>query len=149
MKTLSKSSIFAALVALFLSISLSGCFEEGTKTASKGGETGYSVFQTVKEGVPDSGGIATFRFPRGVREIGVTYVSTKEADRLLPQLKETLAAAGIRVTSLDRIGSDISISVDPLKEDITIKIDTTSVSLLKPYKRSGVAFQWIPVEGFV
>jgi hypothetical protein len=55
----------------------------------------------------------------------------------------------MKIVSVGRAGSDVGITVDVLKEDVVAKLNTTGIVLLKPYKRSGPAFQWIPIEGFV
>ncbi len=148
MKTLFKT-VLATLVALFLSIPLSGCFEEGTKTASQGSDVGSSIFQSKKEGVPDSRGIAVFRLPKGVVEIGATYESLVEANKFSQQFKEKIAAAGIKVKSLDQLGSDVVVTIEVLKEDTTVELDVTGIVRLTPYKRSGLAFRWVAIEGFV
>lgn len=143
MKTLFKSHVFAALVALFLSIPLSGCFEEGAKTSGM-----LSLSQ--KEGVADGDGVTKFRFKKGTKNIGVDYSSQGDAAKYFPQLKEEMASLGIKIIEVREAGRVMVVIVEPLEQDIVGKIHTTGIVLLRPWMLSGSPdFTWIPMQGFV
>jgi len=142
MKTLFKS-VLATLVALFLSISLSGCFEEGSKTSDM-----LSLSQ--KEGVADGDGVTKFHFKKGTKDIGVNYKSEGDAARYFPSLKKEIESLGIRVVGVQSSGQMMVMVIEPLGEDVVGKIHTTGIVLLRPWMLGGgPGFTWVPIQGFV
>lgn len=116
MKTLFKS-VSAAFVTLFLSISLSGCFEEGAKTASN------TIF---------SGAIKKYELPVGTESLRVTYCcgSPEEQSAYKQKFKEELSQKVkiSRVYDDARMSRDVKYKFPSLREPITIDIDASRVS---------------------
>lgn len=118
MKTLFKS-VLATLVALFLSISLSGCFEEGAKTASSG-----AIF---------SGTIREYKLPVGTGSLKITYCCDSSGEQVAAYkkiFKEDLEQKAHITWVYDdaRMSPQVNYLFSSLRQPIVVKIDTSLVS---------------------
>jgi uncharacterized membrane protein len=142
MKTPFKS-VLATLVALFLSISLSGCFEEGAKTASQG--------DAVSSSVSDSGKVKLVLKP-GTNYIRMEFSTKDFAEEQGATIRSALQANGITVdrvvASGDRSIGILIVAVGPIRKkvDLFFTKDNLHSFEVKSVFNEGIA-RWEPSYG--
>ena len=142
MKTLFKSPVFAALVALFLSISLSGCFDEGSKTASQGGGVSSSVF--------DSGKVKLVLKP-GARFVYMHFSNRASAEKQREALDRAFSESEISgyKSKISGGGSEILlfVSVERIKDEFSVNIDSSNLLDIDIQSLNGRVAIWVPSTG--
>lgn len=150
MKTLFKS-VLAALAAVFLVGSLSGCLDGDEKTASQGGEASSSVFQSQKEGVIGSDGVRRFYLPAGTSALKIGFKSPGNRDLNKDLVKELLTKSGIEVDdgrSWDA-RSGRMVEIKPISKRIFVSLPS-EVQSVEPFASDGrTLFKWNTADGFV
>ncbi|MBP9751935.1 MAG: hypothetical protein KBD19_03680 [Candidatus Moranbacteria bacterium] len=149
MKTPLKS-VLATLVALFLTLSLSGCLEEGAKTASQGGAASSSVFQTTKEGVLGSDGTIKFYLPAGTGALAIKFNSSSNRMASKASIEKMLADSGVNIEMSNDTRFGLYYQIRVSKKRILISLPVTGIKNVVPYGLNGSpVFEWNYVNGFV
>jgi hypothetical protein len=150
MKTPLKS-VLATLVALFLSISLSGCNDEGVKTASQSGSTSASIFKNSKEGVLESDGTRRFYLPAGTAALKIEFNTIGDRDSNKAVVGRLLKESGIEIDEGRSWDAKFGrmIEIKPLSRRLFVSLPG-GVQSVEPFGSNGeTLFKWNTAEGFV